>query len=198
MMSVLFVIGGARSGKSTFAELKAKEYSEKVLYIAAAVVTDQAMADRVKKHKDERPASWHTLEMYGDFLKLIDTPEFVQSEVILFDCITTMIANFMVDSGLDFDSSTVEDVNILEEKITKEVFSLINVCNDNDKKLIIVSNETGMGLVPPYYMGNYFRDISGRINNKIGLKSDSMYFIFSGIPIKLKHKGEMIKWPQDF
>ncbi len=197
-MSVLFVIGGARSGKSTFAEAKAKEYSEKVLYIAAATITDQAMADRVKKHRDQRPASWHTLEMYGDFGKLIDNPKFVESEVILFDCITTMIANFMVDSGLDFDSSSVEDVNILEGKITKEVFSLIDICNDNNKKLIIVANETGMGVVPPYYMGNYFRDMSGRINNKLGLKSDNMYFVFSGIPIKLKHKGEMVKWPQDF
>jgi adenosylcobinamide kinase/adenosylcobinamide-phosphate guanylyltransferase len=91
-----------------------------------------------------------------------------------------------------------EEVNELENKITQEVFSLIKVCRENDKKLIIVSNETGMGLVPPYFMGNYFRDMSGRVNNKIGAESDHMYFIFSGIPIKLKHKGEMVKWPQDF
>ncbi|HNZ82433.1 MAG TPA: bifunctional adenosylcobinamide kinase/adenosylcobinamide-phosphate guanylyltransferase [Sedimentibacter sp.] len=197
-MSLTFVIGGARSGKSTFAEAKAKEYSQHVLYIASAVVTDQAMADRVKRHREQRPASWHTLEAYGSFDKLIDNPLFVQSQVILFDCITTMIANYMVDSSLDFDTCSVEDVNILEEKITSEVFSLIDVCNNNNKKLIIVSNETGMGLVPSYYMGNYFRDISGRINSRLGLKSDNMYFIFSGIPIKLKDKGEMVKWPQDF
>lgn len=197
-MSVTFIIGGARSGKSTFAELKAKEYSEKVLYIATAVVTDQAMADRIKKHKEQRPSSWKTIEMYSDFNKLLDKGEFVQCETILIDCITTMIGNFMVDSKLDFDTCSAQDVNILEEKITKEVLSLINICNENNKKLIIVSNETGLGLVPYYYMGNYFRDISGRINNKIGMESDFMYFIFSGIPIKLKHKGEMVKWPQDF
>lgn len=197
-MSVTFVIGGARSGKSTFAESKAKEYSEKVLYIATAAVTDQAMADRVKKHREQRPSSWYTLEMYHDFNKLIEKPEFIRSKAILLDCITTMIGNFMVDSKLEFDTCPAEDVNILENKITDEVLSLINVCNENNKKLIIVSNETGMGLVPYYYMGNYFRDISGRINNKIGQKSDFMYFIFSGIPIKLKHKGVMVKWPQDF
>lgn len=197
-MSVTFVIGGARSGKSTFAESKAKEYSEKVLYIATAAVTDQAMADRVKKHREQRPSSWYTLEMYHDFNKLIEKPEFIRSKAILLDCITTMIGNFMVDSKLEFDTCSAEDVNILENKITDEVLSLINVCNENNKKLIIVSNETGMGLVPYYYMGNYFRDISGRINNKIGQKSDFMYFIFSGIPIKLKHKGVMVKWPQDF
>lgn len=197
-MSLTFVIGGARSGKSTFAELKAKEYSEKVLYIATAAVTDEAMADRVKKHREQRPAFWQTLEMYSDFKTLINKAEFNQSEVVLLDCITTMIGNYMVESKLDFDVCSVEDVNILENKITEEVFSLINVCKENNKKLIIVSNETGMGLVPSYYMGNYFRDISGRINNKIGVQAEHMYFIFSGIPIKLKHKGEMIKWPQDF
>ena len=197
-MSVTFVIGGARSGKSKYAELKAKEYSEKILYIATAVVTDQAMADRIIKHKEQRPSSWQTIEMYSDFSKLIEKEEFIQAEAILIDCITTMIGNFMVDSKLDFDTCSAQDVNILEEKITKEVLTLIHICNDNNKKLIIVSNETGLGLVPYYYMGNYFRDISGRINNKIGIESDFMYFIFSGIPIKLKHKGEMVKWPQDF
>ena len=197
-MSVTFVIGGARSGKSTFAESKAKEYSEKVLYIATSVITDEAMADRVKKHKVQRPGSWETLEMYSDFRSLADKEEFKSSQAILLDCITTMIGNFMIDSKLDFDTCSPDDVNNLEKTINQEVLSLINVCNENNKKLIIVSNETGMGVVPPYYMGNYFRDISGRINNKIGQESDFMYFIFSGVPIKLKHKGGMVKWPQDF
>lgn len=197
-MSVTFVIGGARSGKSTFAESKAKEYSEKVLYIATSVITDQAMADRVKKHREQRPGSWETLEMYADFRSLVDKEEFKNSQAILLDCITTMIGNFMVDSKLDFDNCSIEDVNLLENKITEAVKEFIDVCNENNKKLIIVSNETGLGVVPPYYMGNYFRDISGRINNKIGIESDFMYFIFSGIPIKLKHKGEVVEWPQDF
>jgi adenosylcobinamide kinase/adenosylcobinamide-phosphate guanylyltransferase len=197
-MSVIFIIGGARSGKSTFAELKAKEYSENVLYLATAAVTDQAMADRVKKHREQRPDSWHTLEMHFDFGTIVNKDEFVKSKVVLLDCITTMIGNFMVESKLDFDTCSIEDVNILENKITEEVFSLISLCNESNKELIIVSNETGMGVVPPYYMGNYFRDISGRLNNKIGVKSEHMYFIFSGIPIKLKHKGEMVKWLQDF
>jgi adenosylcobinamide kinase/adenosylcobinamide-phosphate guanylyltransferase len=197
-MSVTFVIGGARSGKSTFAEMKAKEYSENVLYLATAVVTDQAMADRVKKHKEQRPDSWKTLEMYSDFKNLVNFSEFMDSEAIMIDCITTLVGNFMFDSKLDFDLCSIERVNELEEQITLEVMSLIDVCNQNNKKLIIVSNETGMGVVPSYYMGNYFRDISGRINSKISIKSDYIYFIFSGIPIKLKHKGEMVKWPQDF
>ncbi len=197
-MSVTFVIGGARSGKSTFAEEKAKEYGNKVLYLATAIVTDQAMADRVKKHKEQRPKSWDTVEMYSNFEKLSKYKEFLECEVVLLDCITTLIGNFMFDSKIDFDNCSADEVNSLETKITKEVESLIDVCNNNNKKLLVVSNETGMGVVPSYYMGNYFRDISGRINREISKSSDFMYFIFSGIPIKLKHRGEMVKWPMDF
>lgn len=197
-MSVTFVIGGARSGKSTFAEQKAKEYSGKVLYLATAVVTDRAMADRVKKHQQQRPKSWSTLEMYSNFNNLINHEEFNECEAVLIDCITTLIGNLMFDSKIDFDNCKPDDVNNLENNITKEVLTLIDLCNKCNKKLIIVSNETGMGVVPSYYMGNYFRDMSGRINREIGSKSDNMYFIFSGIPIKLKSRGEMVKWPTDF
>lgn len=197
-MSVTFVIGGARSGKSTFAEEKAKEYGNKVLYLATAVVTDQAMEDRVKKHREQRPKSWSTLELYSGFEKLANHIEFIESEVVLLDCITTLIGNFMFDSKIDFDSCISEEVNALEKKVAEEVISLIEVCNKNNKRLIIVSNETGMGVVPSYYMGNYFRDMSGRINREISERADFMYFIFSGIPIKLKSGGEMVKWPMDF
>lgn len=197
-MSVTFIIGGARSGKSTYAEQKAKEYSNKVLYLATAVVTDQAMADRVKKHQEQRPSTWSTIEIYSDFQELSNYKEFMECEAVIIDCITTLIGNFMFDSKIDFDSCKPEEVNELEKKITLEVLSLIEVCNKNNKKLVIVSNETGMGVVPSYYMGNYFRDMSGRINREIAGKADFMYFVFSGIPIKLKHRGEMVQWPMDF
>lgn len=197
-MSVTFVIGGARSGKSTFAEQKAKEYSDNVLYIATAVVTDESMLDRVKKHQAQRPSTWSTLEMYSNFNDLVNHDEFNKCEAILIDCITTLIGNLMFDSKIDFNTCKPEEVNNLEKIITEEVLTLIDVCNKNNKKLIIVSNETGMGVVPSYYMGNYFRDMSGRINREIGNKSDNMYFVFSGIPIKLKSRGEIVKWPTDF
>ncbi len=197
-MSVTFVIGGARSGKSTFAEQKAKEYANNVLYLATSVITDQAMADRVKKHQAQRPESWSTLEMYSNFESLENQESFRECTAVLIDCITTLIGNFMFDSKIDFDNCNPEEVNRLEKIIVSEVLCLIDVCSRNNKKLIVVSNETGMGVVPSYYMGNYFRDMSGRINREIAGRSDFMYFVFSGIPIKLKHRGEMVKWPMDF
>ena len=129
VMSVIFIVGGARSGKSTFAETKAKEYSEKVLYIATAVITDEAMADRVKRHTAQRPGTWDTLEMYRNFETLVDKAEFTKAEVVLLDCITTLIGNFMVDSKLNFDTCSLEEVDKLENMIDKLEKGKLNIGN---------------------------------------------------------------------
>ncbi len=185
-MSVALVIGGARSGKSTFAENKTKEFGGNTCYLATAVITDQGMADRVKKHKEQRPREWTTIEIYKDFAKLENNIDFLNSKTIMIDCITTLIGNFMFDSGLDFDSCKVEDVNILEAKIKEDVLSLVSLCKKLDKNLVLVSNEVGLGIVPAYYMGNYFRDISGRINASVAALSDNVYFMVAGIPMHVK------------
>ena len=197
-MCVTLVIGGARSGKSTFAENKAKEYGGIITYIATAVITDKGMEDRVKKHRAQRPEEWRTIEKYKSFNELQGDKDFLNADTIMIDCLTTLIGNFMVDSGIDFDKCRVEEVNLLEAKIKEEVLSLIFVCKKFNKKLIIVSNEVGLGIVPAYYMGNYFRDISGRLNSSVALEADNVYFIASGIPIKIKDKGVNITCSEDF
>lgn len=185
-MSVALVIGGARSGKSTFAENKTKEYGGNTTYLATAVITDEGMADRVKKHREQRPKEWTTIERYKDFYKLENDIDFMNSKTVMLDCITTLISNYMFDSGLDFDNCSVEDVNILEVKIKEDVLSLISLCNKLGKNLVLVSNEVGLGIVPAYYMGNYFRDISGRINASIASLADDVYFMVAGIPMQIK------------
>lgn len=197
-MCITFVVGGARSGKSTFAEAKAKQYGEKVAYIATAVVTDAGMADRVKRHRASRPQEWKTIERYKKFDELINDDDFINSDTILIDCITTLICNHMIDSGLDFDKCSMNEVNSLENSIKQDVLSLIDLCNMYKKNLIIVSNEVGLGIVPAYYMGNYFRDISGRINATIAKKADNVYFTAVGIPMKLKSKGVNISCSEDY
>lgn len=197
-MCVTLVVGGARSGKSTFAENKAKEYGGNITYLATSVITDESMADRVKKHRAQRPREWKTIERYKNFSELQNDIDFVNSDTIMIDCITTLITNFMIDSGIDFDNCKVVEVNNLESKIKEEVLNLISLCRNLNKKLIIVSNEVGLGVVPAYYMGNFFRDISGRINSSIAIKADNVYFTVSGIPMKLKSKGVNIKCSEDF
>ncbi len=197
-MCVTLVVGGARSGKSTFAENKAKEYGGNITYLATSVITDESMADRVKKHRAQRPQEWKTIERYKNFSELQNDIDFVNSDTIMIDCITTLITNFMIDSGIDFDNCKVVEVNNLESKIKEEVLNLISLCRILNKKLIIVSNEVGLGVVPAYYMGNFFRDISGRINSSIAIEADNVYFTVSGIPMKLKSKGVNIKCSEDF
>ncbi len=197
-MCVTLVVGGARSGKSTFAENKAKEYGGNITYLATSVITDESMADRVKKHRAQRPQEWKTIERYKNFSQLQNDIDFVNSDTIMIDCITTLITNFMINSGIDFDNCKVVEVNNLESKIKEEVLNLISLCRNLNKKLIIVSNEVGLGVVPAYYMGNFFRDISGRINSSIAIEADNVYFTVSGIPMKLKSKGVNIKCSEDF
>lgn len=187
MAHVHLVVGGARSGKSTYAEKYVKGLSEKVLYIATAIVTDADMQARIDKHIAQRPPSWPTLEKYKGFHALASFSEFQASEVILLDCLTIMMTNLMFDvADVDYDNISQERLLAIEQTILDEVHALIHQARLYDKTLVLVSNEVGLGLVPPYKLGNYFRDISGRINQHVAALSDEVTFIAVGLPLKLK------------
>lgn len=183
---IVLILGGARSGKSTYAENMAKQLSEKVLYLATALITDEDMADRIRKHRESRPESWPTAERYKTFELLAEEPTFQSSEVVLLDCLTLMMTNLMFDIDLDYERATPELIQEVEERIKMETDGLIEVVKQFRKTLIIVSNEVGLGLVPSYKLGNYFRDISGRMNQHVASIADEAVFMVSGLPIKLK------------
>ncbi|MBS7527377.1 bifunctional adenosylcobinamide kinase/adenosylcobinamide-phosphate guanylyltransferase [Fusibacter paucivorans] len=183
---IIYITGGARSGKSRFAEAKVASLGEKVAYIATAIPFDDGMKDRIAKHQSQRPASWQTIEQYKHFETLIDKNAFLEANALIFDCATVMITNIMMDSGLDFDTVAVETVNALEREIAKEVEQLLKICREENKQLVIVSNEVGLGLVPSYRMGNFFRDIQGRINQLLASEADEVHFVVSGIPLQIK------------
>jgi len=183
MGSLTLVTGGARSGKSTFAELQAKKYAD-VAYLATSIAFDEGMVHRIKKHREQRPKEWATIEAYKDFLPIRDDQEFRRAELILMDCLTVMITNHMIESGIDFEACTPEEVDELEADIKKEVEDLLDIAKD--KEMIIVTNELGMGIVPAYKMGNYFRDIAGRMNQYVASRADHVYFVVSGIEMKIK------------
>ncbi len=183
---VIMVTGGARSGKSGFAEKLCRETGEQVGYIAAAVVTDEDMRARIAMHRAQRPAEWSTFERYRDFAALEREPEFDGCGVFLLDCVTTMITNHMVDSGLDFDTCGMEEVNRLEDSVRTQADELIALMRRRGKRLVIVTNEVGQGVVPAYRMGNLFRDIAGRTNAHIAREADEVYCLISGLPLRLK------------
>lgn len=178
------ITGGVRSGKSAMAEKICRDTGSRVGYIATAVATDEDMCARIQRHRDARPDEWVTFERYADFAALAADERFAQCGVFLLDCVTTLITNHMMDSGLCFDTCGMDEVQRLEDAIHAQVRGLLAVMKG--KMLVVVTNEVGQGIVPAYRMGNLFRDIAGRINAYIAAQADEVYCMISGLPLRLK------------
>lgn len=188
MGKIVFFTGGARSGKSKFAEeyIKEKKYKNKI-YFATAIPFDDEMKDRVKKHIDRRGQDWKTIETYKNIVAVLEKEEAENYDVILFDCITNMVSNLMImDRNVDWDKISQEEVNNIEKEVINEMQSFIEYLKNKKIDCIFVSNELGMGLVPSYALGRYFRDICGNINQMVATSSDEAYLAVSGIKIKIK------------
>lgn len=185
MGKIILISGGARSGKSTYAEKLAREYGNEVMYIATAIPFDDEMKLRVKQHRESRPASWHTYEAYSCLEKVYSDPK--NFEAILLDCVTVMISNLLFDSiGIDFEALSNENFLEMEKNIMKEFVSLLDAAALNTQTLIIVTNELGSGIVPEYKSGRIFRDIAGRVNQYIAMRANEVYLTVCGIPVKIK------------
>lgn len=180
MSKLVVLTGGARSGKSSYAESLIKEEGENILYVATAIAFDSGMQDRIKKHRLQRPEKWQTLECYRNFSQL----EKRNYDGVLLDCMTIMVSNLMLDEDVDYDSCSHDVIDKIETKIQKQVEDMLEYFREQN--LYIVTNEIGMGVVPPYRMGNIFRDIAGRINQKIAKRADEVYLLVSGLPVKIK------------
>jgi adenosylcobinamide kinase / adenosylcobinamide-phosphate guanylyltransferase len=185
MAKLILVTGGARSGKSTFAEGKAKEFGQKVLYVATSMPIDDEMKQRIVKHRAQRPAQWETFEGYKNLdSKLIGIIQ--DKDAVLLDCITIMTSNLMLDECYDWDNLTRDKVEEIENLVEHQIERLISVAKMSEVPFILVTNEVGMGVVPPSAIGRDFRDIAGRINQILAKVADEVYFCVSGIPMKVK------------
>lgn len=185
MSNIVLVTGGARSGKSNFAELLCREQNNSTAYIATSVAFDDEMKDRIKKHQDSRPKEWKTYEIYKDIYSIVEDLDKNHDTVIL-DCLTLMINNLMFTYGIDVDKATTEEVNEIEEYIKDQVEKLLKAVKDTDLYFLIVTNELGMGIVPENKLSRIYRDFVGRANQLIAKYSDEVYFVVSGIPMKVK------------
>ncbi len=165
----IFITGGARSGKSSFAITKASGFKGKKAYIATAEALDEEMEERIKKHKKDRGEDWDTYEEPLHISKVIEKIGDKYS-VVLLDCLTLWLSNLIMNN-MD-----------IEEEINTFVCSLSAIhC-----PLYIVSNEVGMGIVPENEIARRFRDMAGMLNQEVAEKADEVYMMVSGIPVKLK------------
>lgn len=170
MGKLIFITGGARSGKSAFAQKLANNLGERVTYIATAEARDREMELRIKFHRKNRPSHWKTVEREKNVTEVLSRVA-EKSEVILLDCLTLLISNLLL-SG--------------EKKILKEIRRLVNEVKRAKATVLIVSNEVGMGIVPNNNLARRFRDMAGRANQIVAQAADEVYLVVSGIPVKAK------------
>ena len=187
MGKIIMVIGGARSGKSGFAEKKVLEIGHKIGYMATAVITDEDMAKRIEHHRASRPKEWPTFERYKAFEVLKKDKAFVACDTLIFDCVTTAVTSIMLDEPVDYDKDSQEVMDKVEVRVKKELATLLDMVTATGQNLVLVTNEVGLGIVPPYRLGSIFRDIAGRMNQYLAGRADEVYFIVSGLPMTLKH-----------
>lgn len=186
MGRIVLVTGGARSGKSNFAETLVKGLSEEVTYIATAIPFDDEMKERIAKHQSDRPAYWKTLEAYSNLDGQIAAIE-SSSAVALLDCVTVMAANLMFEKRMDgYEGLSRADRAELEAYVTGAFEALVEEVFKSRLTLVCVTNEIGMGIVPDNAMTRLYRDIAGRVNQYLASKADEVHFVVSGIPMRIK------------
>ena len=183
MRKFIFILGGARSGKSRYATKLAKDLSRKVAYIATCTNPDGEMEKRIKLHRDSRPRHWKVVEGGKDigllFAKLKN-----KYNVVIIDCLGLLVSNLL--------SEDLTDNGILRalRKITR--------CISQSKAVtILVSNEVGGGIVPDNLLARRFRDLLGLTNQMMAEKADEVIFMQSGIPMKIKG-GQDAKIKRDY
>ena len=185
MSQLILVTGGARSGKSQFAESLCKARENATAYIATSIPFDDELKARVKKHRQMRPSTWETFEVYEDIYKVI--PEITQNhQTVILDCVTLMVNNLMFKENLDYDVLTSEEIDTLEAQIKEQFVKLIEAVKRTDLYFVIVTNEIGLSPVSGNRLTRIYTDIIGRMNQLIAKSSDEVYFVVSGIPMKIK------------
>ncbi|HOF87397.1 MAG TPA: bifunctional adenosylcobinamide kinase/adenosylcobinamide-phosphate guanylyltransferase [Armatimonadota bacterium] len=174
MSELTVILGGARSGKSTFAERLAAAHGGQVTYLATAQAFDDEMAARIAAHRAERPAGWRTVECPLDPAAAIRAHA-ADTDCFLLDCLTLLVSNLLL-----VDATTAED------RIRSATDAVLAAYHEAGADLLLVSNEVGLGLVPEYPLGRAYRDALGRANQRLAAAADRVYVLIAGLPVEVK------------
>ena len=189
---IFLVLGGARSGKSEFAEkLMYHSTGKRKGYIATSQILDDEMRYRVILHRQRRPADWKTFEVMheaGNSMEAILS----ETDSILFDCITMYVNNILMDhmKGITVETLGVSDLTTLQTSLEKDLDLMFdNIEKASGKEIIFVSDELGMGIVPANAMSRAYRDLVGLANQYVAKRADKVYLSIAGITMELKERG---------
>ncbi|HHV80214.1 TPA: bifunctional adenosylcobinamide kinase/adenosylcobinamide-phosphate guanylyltransferase [bacterium] len=172
-MSLTLILGGARSGKSKFAQ-KLCENKEAVVLIATALPLDDEMEERIKRHRAERSSHWKTVEEPEDIFNAIRNSSY--EDYIIVDCLTMWVSNLL-------EKYTDEEVARIAEEISAYSRGLKG-------EVIVISNEVGLGIVPEYPLGRRYRDLLGRVNQIFAGNANKVLFMIAGIPMEVKNESK--------
>jgi len=179
MGKLTLILGGARSGKSSYAEKCAKDMGgDNVLYVATSETKDMEMEQRVEKHRADRPSGWETVEAPRNVAQALRAIR-SGAKVILLDCVTFLVANHLMDAAAPeddpFDDPSADPFDTqIEADVVDEIDALIAYFQESDIEMLVVSNEVGLGVVPPYELGRAYRDILGRANQILARHADEV------------------------
>ncbi|MCS7250931.1 MAG: bifunctional adenosylcobinamide kinase/adenosylcobinamide-phosphate guanylyltransferase [Anaerolineae bacterium] len=183
--SIILILGGARSGKSAYAQRLAEAHGQPVLFVATATAGDEEMAERIARHRAQRPPHWRTLEAprsVGCALR----EAIGEARVVVVDCVGLLVSNLMME--MEKESASVDQI---EARVLHELETIIDVCAQQGATLIWVSNEVGMGMVPLYRTGRFFRDVLGRANQWLAARADQVVLMVAGIPVTIKGNDQL-------
>ena len=196
---LVLIIGGARSGKSSFAEQLAASSERPVAFIATATADDNEMRERIARHRASRPRQWHTLEEPLDLSGAARRASEL-ADVLLLDCVTLWLGNVLSQASKqhekDDKEEEVEELSLpgrlFDESALKEIEALLTVVKElaPGKTLIVVTNEVGLGIVPAYPLGRLYRDTLGYVNQQLARAADRVYLMVAGIAVDIKRLNE--------
>ena len=170
-MSMLFVLGGARSGKSAFALREAESRGLPLVMIATAEALDEEMASRIQRHREERGSNWTTVEAPIDLESALS--QVTPGSLVVIDCLTLWLSN-LIHAGKDCIQATHQLINALKRH-----------------EAILIANEVGLGIVPDNALSRLFRDEAGRMNQKVASAADTVVFVAAGLPLYLKGQASI-------
>lgn len=192
---LILILGGARSGKSAFAERLATSSGRSVAFIATATASDDEMRARIARHRASRPKDWHTLEEPLDLARAARQASKL-ADVLLLDCITLWLGNILLqepgypekDNEAEFHTAS----KLVDERALKEIEALLAVIKSlaPGKTLIAITNEVGLGIVPAYPLGRLYRDTLGYVNQLLAQAADRVYLMVAGIAVDIKRLHE--------
>jgi adenosylcobinamide kinase/adenosylcobinamide-phosphate guanylyltransferase len=183
--AVTLILGGARSGKSDFAERLARASGQPVVFLATAVAGDAEMAARIARHRAARPAEWRTVEEPEELARAVGERG-GPGDLVVIDCLTLWVSNVLLRQIGDSDRSenlSGEAWLAVESDLLARVEELLATARTRELSLILVSNEVGLGVVPATALGRRYRDVLGRVNRAVARRADRVLLMVAGLPL---------------